>query len=72
LNAANEEAVAAFLDGRVEFLAIADTIERVLGRSSSRPATTLDDVLQADRWARAAAREVLGCSQAAALSPGDA
>ncbi|MBI3607062.1 MAG: 1-deoxy-D-xylulose-5-phosphate reductoisomerase [Nitrospirae bacterium] len=72
LNAANEEAVAAFLDGRVEFLAIADTIERVLSRSCPGPATTLDDVLQADRWARAAAREVLGRSPAATLSLGDA
>ena len=64
LNAANEEAVAAFLDGRIGFPAIAETIDRVLGQSSTRPARTLDDILLADGWARAEARRVLGRGEA--------
>ena len=60
LNAVNEEAVAAFLDGRIGFTAIGETIERVMGQSSTRPARTLDDILLADGWARAEARRALG------------
>ena len=59
LNAANEEAVAAFLDGRVPFTAIPDTIREVI---DARPATriaALDDVLAADAEARRIAREAL-------------
>ena len=68
LNAANEVAVAAFLDGHIEFHAIADTIRRVLDRSQFGPATTFEDVLQADAWARAEARRTLGLSPPAALA----
>jgi 1-deoxy-D-xylulose-5-phosphate reductoisomerase len=59
LNAANEEAVAAFLDGRIPFTAIAESIEEVLRSEAPRPLATLDDVLDADRRARASAREAL-------------
>jgi len=52
LNAANEVAVAAFLEGRLGFLEIPRVIEAVLGRHAMRPATSLDDVLEADRWGR--------------------
>ena len=60
LNAANEVAVAAFLDGRIGFLQIADTVERTLSLVHSEPAATLDDVLDADARARASASQHLG------------
>jgi len=59
LNAANEEAVAAFLDGRVAFLAIPESIEEVLETEPRTAASTLEDVLEADRRARERARQTL-------------
>jgi len=52
LNAANEVAVSAFLAGRLGFLEIPRVIESVLGRHVHRPASSLEEVLEADRWAR--------------------
>ncbi|HET8760962.1 MAG TPA: 1-deoxy-D-xylulose-5-phosphate reductoisomerase [Nitrospiria bacterium] len=60
LNAANEEAVAAFLDGRIGFLRIAETVDRVLHETSTGPTATVDDVLEADAAARRSARRFLG------------
>jgi 1-deoxy-D-xylulose-5-phosphate reductoisomerase len=54
-NAANEVAVAAFLDGRLPFPAITEVIEAALERLPPVPVTSLDDVLDADGRARAAA-----------------
>ncbi|MFL6171323.1 MAG: 1-deoxy-D-xylulose-5-phosphate reductoisomerase [Marmoricola sp.] len=54
-NAANEECVQAFRDGRLPFLGIVDTIAHVLTRhdvGSTTANLTLDDVLAADAWAR--------------------
>jgi 1-deoxy-D-xylulose-5-phosphate reductoisomerase len=65
-NAANEEAVAGFVDGRIGFLAIVDTVAGVIAEAdgwSADPAT-VDDVMAADRWARARARELLARSPA--------
>ena len=56
-NAANEAAVAAFLEGRIPFGRIADTIDAVLAAHSVQPATALDAVRSADQWARERARE---------------
>ncbi|MGE5696686.1 MAG: 1-deoxy-D-xylulose-5-phosphate reductoisomerase [Candidatus Sericytochromatia bacterium] len=53
-NAANEEAAAAFLAGRIRFPAIVQTIADVLAAAdewAAEPAT-VDDVLDAQRWAR--------------------
>jgi len=58
-NAANETAVAAFLDGRVPFGRISDTIERVLDEHAPAPAGDLDTVRAADQWSRVRASEVL-------------
>ncbi|MGN6240699.1 MAG: 1-deoxy-D-xylulose-5-phosphate reductoisomerase [Cellulosimicrobium cellulans] len=60
-NAANEEAVAAFLSGRAGFGDIVATVERVLAAHDGTPAdaVTLDDVAGAEAWARARAREIL-------------
>ncbi len=52
LNAANEVAVQAFLDRRLNFTGIAAVIERVLERLDATPVKTLDDVLAADAAAR--------------------
>ena len=58
-NAANEEAVAAFVAGRVPFLGIVDTVARVVTEHDSLSSPTVDDVLAAEHWARTRAREVL-------------
>ena len=62
MNAANEECVAAFLQGDIPFLAIVDSVERVLnehlGSGVSGNELTLDDVLSAEDWARTRAREI--------------
>ncbi len=60
-NAANEEAAAAFLAGRISFPAIVRTIGEVLGAASQWAAepATVDDVLQAQRWARGRAQAVM-------------
>ena len=64
LNAANEEAVAAFLDGRLAFLAIAETVERCLETVETAPATTLASVLDADLTARHHAQRIIATLQA--------
>ncbi|HLL15851.1 MAG TPA: 1-deoxy-D-xylulose-5-phosphate reductoisomerase [Pyrinomonadaceae bacterium] len=57
LNAANETAVAAFLEERIRLTDIPRVIERVLDGHESRPVTDLDDVLETDRAARRRAAE---------------
>jgi len=52
LNAANEEAVNAFLDGRLAFSQIIASVERALNAFRGG-GETLDSILEADRWARA-------------------
>jgi 1-deoxy-D-xylulose-5-phosphate reductoisomerase len=56
LNAANEVAVDAFLNGTITFLEIPELIKDVLANTISVDANTLDDILLADTQARAAAR----------------
>ncbi|MCX3060977.1 1-deoxy-D-xylulose-5-phosphate reductoisomerase, partial [Streptomyces beihaiensis] len=61
LNAANEECVAAFLAGRLPFLGIVGTVRRVVEEQlESAPGSvlTLDDVLNAEKQARARTREL--------------
>lgn len=59
-NAANEQGVAAFLAGRIGFLDVVDTVERVLGEHDGALGDlTLDAVLEAESWARARADELL-------------
>jgi 1-deoxy-D-xylulose-5-phosphate reductoisomerase len=58
-NAANEVAVAAFLEGRLPFLGIADAVEATLGRAEGAPARDIDDLLEADRAARRLAEDRL-------------
>ena len=60
-NAANEVAVQLFLEGRIRFGKIAETIERVLAAPWPSSARSLEDVLSADAAARRLAREA-ACS----------
>ena len=57
LNAADEIAVAAFLERRLAFRGIAEVIERVLGRTPRMKFEKMDDVLAADAEARRMASE---------------
>lgn len=52
LNAANEVAVAAFLEEQISFLSISELIEKVLQACPVQNVSCLDDVLSADKWAR--------------------
>ncbi len=68
-NAANEEAAEAFLSGRIRFPAIVATIADVLGGAdqwSAEPAT-VEDVLEAQRWARQRAGELIAAQEVATL-----
>jgi 1-deoxy-D-xylulose-5-phosphate reductoisomerase len=59
LNAANETAVHAFLEGRIGFLDIAATVERTLERIPAVNLDSLDDVYNLDEAARALAAELV-------------
>jgi 1-deoxy-D-xylulose-5-phosphate reductoisomerase len=60
LNAANEECVAAFLDGRLPFPGIVETVARVVAEHTFRERPTLAEVLETEEQARAAARRLVG------------
>jgi 1-deoxy-D-xylulose-5-phosphate reductoisomerase len=57
LNAANEEAVAAFMKEEISFLDIPKVIQKTVNVCESQKITNLEDVLHADEWARKKARE---------------
>jgi 1-deoxy-D-xylulose-5-phosphate reductoisomerase len=61
LNAANEIAVQAFLEKKLDFSGIPRVISRVLARHENRGQTKLEPILAADAWARAAAEEEITC-----------
>jgi 1-deoxy-D-xylulose-5-phosphate reductoisomerase len=63
LNAANEVAVAAFLEHRIRFTQIAAVCEETMSRLAAQPLTTLDEALNADREARALTRQLLDLDQ---------
>lgn len=56
LNAANEVAVAAFLEGRLAFTGIAEVVEEVLSRHMTGTPRALNDIVEMDAWARREAR----------------
>jgi 1-deoxy-D-xylulose-5-phosphate reductoisomerase len=62
LNAANEVAVQAFLEGRIRFPDIAAVVEDALARVEPEPVGSLEAVLDADRRARAAADGLVGAA----------
>jgi 1-deoxy-D-xylulose-5-phosphate reductoisomerase len=59
LNAANEVAVQAFLDGEIRFTAIAEVIERALAAHEAGPVRHFSDLYRADAEARLGARELV-------------
>jgi 1-deoxy-D-xylulose-5-phosphate reductoisomerase len=59
LNAADEIAVEAFLEGKIGFLAISGIVEETLSRIPVRSARTVDELLDIDRESRAMARELV-------------
>jgi 1-deoxy-D-xylulose-5-phosphate reductoisomerase len=68
-NAANEEAVAAFLAGRLSFPGILQVVARTLGAAPDLGVpTSVDDVLAAERWAREHARTAIAGAPAAPSS----
>jgi 1-deoxy-D-xylulose-5-phosphate reductoisomerase len=67
LNAADEIAVAAFLEGRIPFLGIPRTIEDVLAETSSTVPASIKDVLSADKTARECARSLIARHAATAI-----
>ena len=59
LNAANEVCVQAFVDGRLPFLGIVDTVAAVVEGNPFRERATLVDVLESEKWARTRAQELV-------------
>src|SRR5437879_258360 len=60
MNAANEEAVHAFIDERIALPDIPRVIEEVMSRHETAPVADLESVLQADRNSRVLARLAIG------------
>jgi 1-deoxy-D-xylulose-5-phosphate reductoisomerase len=60
LNAANEEVVAGFLAGQTRFVDIPCHLETVMRRHLNYEARSLEDLMEADQWARRLARELMG------------
>lgn len=60
LSAANEVAVAAFLNREIKFMDIPQIIERTMEAHTTQPCESIEAVLEADRWARSRAQQRLG------------
>ena len=58
-NAANEEAIASFIEGRLSFLSIFDVVEEMLAQWTSHQIHSISDVLEADREARYFAKKII-------------
>ena len=59
LNAANEIAVDAFLKGKIAFLEIATTIHETMNAHNNCEASSLDEILSIDAWARTCGSEYI-------------
>ena len=59
MNAANEIAVDAFLNGGIRFIEISEVIRSTMDAHAHRNITCLDDALEADRWAREKAESLV-------------
>jgi 1-deoxy-D-xylulose-5-phosphate reductoisomerase len=59
MNAANEAAVAAFLDNRIGFTEIPDVIEKVMQSHSVNISPSLEDIIEVDKWARGSAGKLV-------------
>jgi 1-deoxy-D-xylulose-5-phosphate reductoisomerase len=63
LNAANEEAVAAFVAGGLRFSGIVDAVASALDAYDGPPADDLEEILEADRFARLHVRALAGAGR---------
>jgi 1-deoxy-D-xylulose-5-phosphate reductoisomerase len=61
LNASNEIAVKEFIEGRINFTTIPKLVERVLSLHKGIRNPGLEDILEADKWARIKTKEILKC-----------
>jgi len=68
LNAANEVAVAAFMDNKIPFGEITGIVELTISQARVQMNPTLDDLLEADRWARNAAESSIATRACAPLA----
>ena len=59
MNAANEIAVDAFLNGGIRFTEIADVIRQTMDAHTPKAMSSLEDALEADRWAREKAESLV-------------
>jgi len=59
LNAANEECVAAFLDGRISYIQIYEIISKVLDRIENKTVQSLEDIYESDRESRLEASSII-------------
>ncbi|MDD5439462.1 MAG: 1-deoxy-D-xylulose-5-phosphate reductoisomerase [Candidatus Omnitrophica bacterium] len=59
LNAANEEAVNAFLRGDITFTRIISLVEKIVSVHKEMPNPTIDDILRLDAWAKEAVRRLI-------------
>ena len=60
MNAANEEAVSAFIDQRISLTEIPQVVETVMNSHVNQPADSIETILHADHRARLAANDVIG------------
>ncbi len=60
LNAANEEAVSAFLREKISFLKVTEIVQKVVAKHRPSSSVTLKSILNADAWAREEARGLIG------------
>jgi len=59
LNAANEVAVNAFLEGMIKFTEVPIILQRVMEEHEVKPVRTIEDILRADQWARERAKTII-------------
>jgi 1-deoxy-D-xylulose-5-phosphate reductoisomerase len=69
MSAANEVAVAAFLDQRIRFMDIPRIIASTMEAHNTEPCSSIESVLEADRWARSHAGSLAGGQKAEVTIP---
>lgn len=68
MNAANEIAVEAFLDGRISYLQIARLIEKTMDAHQAHSLDSIEEVLEADQWGRTTAHDICTTLQTGRLT----
>jgi 1-deoxy-D-xylulose-5-phosphate reductoisomerase len=67
MNAANEVAVEAFIAGKIRFGEICSIVERTISDHRLQTRPDLDDLLDADAWAREAAKSLMNKASPSAI-----